>query len=245
MTAAKAKKELKLYANSERAHHSLKFFKTGKGDYGEGDKFIGVRVPNIRKIAQIYKSLGLDEIDKLLKSKIHEERLLALIILANQFKNAIKNDDSNIQQMIYRYYIKQYDKINNWDLVDASCHIIIGGYLANKPKANAKLLYDWAKSTHLWKKRMAIISTFSFIRENNFRHTIEISSLLLNDPHDLIHKAVGWMLREVGKKDKHTLKVFLDDHAASMPRTMLRYAIEKLPDTERISYLAQGKKTAQ
>ncbi len=243
MTAAKAKKELKKYADAERAKHALRFFKTDKGEYGEGDKFIGVTVPNTRKVAKQFQNLDQKETNKLIHSPIHEERLLGLIILVNQYKHASKLEDIKQQKDIYTYYTKQFDFINNWDLVDTSCHHIVGEYLLQTQADEAKLLYQWARSRHLWKKRIAIISTAAFIRNHDFKHTIKISEILINDTHDLIHKAVGWMLREVGKKDAKILLEFLDHFYITMPRTMLRYAIERLDDKLRQQYL-KGMRTA-
>ena len=237
MNAGKAQKELRLYTDKERARHSQRFFKTGEGEYGEGDKFIGVTVPDIRKVARTYSQLPVGETKKLLHSEIHEDRLLALIILLNQFKKAGKNNDTGQQQKIFDFYLGEYKYINNWDLVDVSCRDIVGAYLFDKPAEDKKLLVNWAKSSHLWKRRIAIISTAYFIAKNRFDETLELARILLNDEHDLIHKATGWMLREVGKRNLDTLIDFLDQHYQNMPRTMLRYAIERLDEDLRQDYL--------
>lgn len=232
MTAAQAKKELKKFSDPKRAEHSKKFFKTGKGEYAEGDKFNGASVPNTRKVAKKFIDLPRKETEKLIHSKIHEERFLGLIILVYQYK---KCKDPKCQKNIYDYYLKQYQYINNWDLVDCTCRDIIGYYLLDK--ADRSILEKWANSRHLWKKRIAIISTWTFIKHLQFEDTIKIATMLLKDDHDLIHKAVGWMLREVGNKNKTILLEYLDQHYKNMPRTMLRYAIEKLPEKTRQDYL--------
>lgn len=237
MTAAQAKKTLQAFADSNRALQAQKYFKTARGEYAEGDKFIGVTVPDTRKVASQFKQLPISEIEKLLRAKIHEYRLLALIILVAQFQQAVRSADQHTQSAIYNFYLQQYRYINNWDLVDVSCRDIVGGYLLEKPAAQRKLLYDWAKSGHLWKRRIAIIATAVFIRAGRFQETLDIAAIFINDPHDLIHKASGWMLRELGKKDRQLLLNFLNQHSGNMPRTMLRYAIEKLPEKLRQHYL--------
>jgi len=223
------KKDLKLLSNSEKITIYQNFFKTGKGQYGEGDIFIGVTVPNTRKIAKKYRKISLEVISKLLDSKIHEERLLGVLILVEKYQKL--SDDK-----IFLFYKKHNKKINNWDLVDLSADKIVGNYYyKNKDKINN--LYKLAKSDNLWERRTSIVSTFYFIKNNNFKPTIDISLLLMNDRHDLIHKAVGWMLREVGKRNKKILLEFLNKNYRKMPRTMLRYSIEKLPESERKAYL--------
>jgi 3-methyladenine DNA glycosylase AlkD len=207
------------------------FFKTNKGQYGEGDKFLGIVVPKIRKIAKEFEDTSFDEIEKLLKSEWHEFRLTALIILVYKFK---KTKDKKNKKDIYDFYLKNTKYINNWDLVDLTARDIVGGYLLDKDR---KVLYKLAKSKNLWEKRIAIISTFEFIRNMDFIETIKISEILLADKHDLIHKAVGWMLREVGKRDEALLREFLDKHKTEMPRTCLRYSIEKLSEIDRKYYL--------
>lgn len=208
------------------------FFKTGSGEYAAHDQFIGVTVPNIRTIAKKFATLSLKDIQTLLASPINEERLLALFILTNQY---IKADLQN-KEKLYLFYLDNLRYINNWNLVDASAHLIIGAYLFNNHK---DLLITLAQSKNLWERRIAIVSTWYFIRQNNVEWTFKIALLLLNDTHDLIHKAVGWMLREAGKRDQDALVIFLDEHAKQMPRTMLRYAIEKFPEDARKSYLSQ------
>lgn len=224
-------KELKKYAKPEKAKIFQRFFKTQKGEYGAGDKFLGVTVPEVRKIAKIFSSMDLTEVLSLLSSPIHEDRLCALFILILQFKKS----DEKIKQQIYQAYLKNYQYINNWDLVDTSAHHIVGAYLADKPK---DILYKLAHSKNLWQKRIAIIATFDFIYHQKADETLKIANILLHDEHDLIHKAVGWMLREVGKRvDEKILLNFLDEHYKTMPRTMLRYAIERLPEKMRLAYL--------
>ena len=225
------KEELQSLANSETAKHSQRFFKTGKGEYGEGDIFLGIRVPAIRKLAKKYSQLSLSNIQSLLKSKFHEQRLLAIIMLVNLYKIA----DKQTQKKIFTIYINNTKYINNWDLVDISAASIVGAYLDDKSK---RLLYDFSDSDDLWKRRISVISTYYFIRNNDFTDCLKLSKRLLNDPHDLIHKAVGWMLREIGKRNQPIEEVFLDEYASRMPRTMLRYALEKFPADSRKSYMA-------
>ncbi len=223
------KSDLKKYSNPEKISVLSNFFKTGKGEYGEGDVFIGVTVPDTREVAKKYKDINLDLVSDLLESKIHEERLLGVLILVQKYQ--YNNDDE-----IFLFYKKHNRKINNWDLVDLSADKIAGHYyFNNKNKLNE--LYQLAKSDNLWERRTAVVSTFYFIKNNSFNETIKISEILLKDDHDLIHKAVGWMLREIGKRDKETLEKFLVKYYKEMPRVMLRYAIEKLPENERRKYL--------
>ncbi len=224
------KKDLKKLANPEKAKILQRFFKTGKGEYGEGDVFLGITVPEQRKIAKKYSELPLKETQKLLSGKIHEHRLTALLILVIKYK---KSDDTD-KKRISHFYIKNFKHINNWDLVDLSSEKILGDYLLEKDKS---LLYKLAKSKNLWERRIAVITTFAFIRNNRFNDTLKISGLLLNDRHDLIHKAVGWMLREIGKRDQEVEEKFLQKHYRKMPRTMLRYAIEKFDEKKRQFYL--------
>lgn len=207
-----------------------KYFKTGKGDYAEHDKFIGVNVPTLRKLAQEWGELPLSETRFLLASKVNEERFIALAILVQQYKVG-KSDQ---KEKIYQFYLDNLKGVNNWNLVDASAHLIIGAHLLNKNKA---ILLTLSKSPSLWERRIAIVATWYFIRNNEFSHTLKIAKVLLNDSHDLIHKAIGWMLREVGKKDINVLVEFLDQNALKMPRTALRYAIESFPETKRKKYL--------
>lgn len=224
------KKDLQSKASPEKAEIYQRFFKTGKGEYGEGDIFIGLTVPEQRTIAKKYSNLSLPKIQQLLKSKIHEHRLVAVLILVDKFK---KSNESN-KENIFNFYLKNTGHINNWDLVDLSSDKIIGGFLLNKDK---KILYKLVHSKNIWERRISIISTFQFIKNNEFEDTLTISELLLNDKHDLIHKAVGWMLREVGKRDEKVLKDFLKSHYHDLPRTTLRYAIERFEEEERKKWL--------
>ncbi len=235
--------ELQKLANPERAEVSQRFFKTGKGEYGEGDVFIGVSVPDQRKVAKQFSYLSLGEVEQLLQSKVHEERLTALIILCNQYKKA--SDD--IKKQIYNFYLKNTAYINNWDLVDTSAPIIVGEYLWRNyaqnetPAKNAlSVLAPLAKSENIWQRRIAILATFYFIDKGDIIETFTVSEVLLNDPHDLIQKAVGWMLREVGKRvslEEEERFLQENDRYKTMPRTMLRYAIERFPEKKRQAYL--------
>jgi 3-methyladenine DNA glycosylase AlkD len=233
LTAHSVINDLKAIATPEKAKASAWFFKTGEGQYGYGDVFIGVTVPQQRHIAKQYKTLPLSEIEKLLTDKIHECRLTALLILDLQFTKANLED----KQRIVDFYLTHTKYINNWDLVDSSAPYILGQYLFENEKNDRSILYRLAKSEDLWEKRIAILATAAFIKNEQYEDTLKIAKTLLPDTHDLIHKAVGWMLREVGKKSKETEVHFLDAHAAVMPRTMLRYAIERFPDDERKKYL--------
>jgi len=227
-------RELRKAGDRKIAEHSSRFFKTDKGEYGEGDKFLGIRVPVVRKHAKKYRGAPLSVVRKLLNSEFHEERLLAAIMLVERFKRG----DAAEKRKVYELYIKSTRCINNWDIVDVSAHYIIGPYLQDRSR---QILYEFASSASLWKRRIAIISTFDFIRKNDFVTTLEISERLLRDPHDLIHKAVGWMLREIGKRDMAVEEKFLTRHCEEMPRTMLRYAIEKFPEKKRQRYLQMDK----
>lgn len=222
--------DLQSYATNERAIVSARFFKTGKGEYSEGDLFIGVTVPQIRIVAKKHMQLELDRISSLLANKIHESRLLALLILVEKFKKA----DEGEQKAIAEFYLANTSYINNWDLVDSSADKILGAYLFDKDKS---LLYELAKSPKLWERRIAIIATFYFIKNNQFEETCKIAEMLVDDTHDLIHKAVGWMLREMGKKDQEREEKFLLKHYKKMPRTMLRYAIEKFSEEKKKFYM--------
>ena len=226
------KSKLKKLADSKRAEVLRWFFKTGKGEYGAGDIFLGIKVPAQRKVARENENLSLVALQKLLNSKIHEYRLIALLILISQYKKA----DSQSKKKIVEFYLKNTENINNWDLVDLSCPNILGDYLLNKSR---KILYKLAKSKNLWEKRISIISTFAFIRNKEFADTLQIAGILLYDKHDLIHKAVGWMLRETGKRDREILENFLRKNYKIMPRTMLRYAIEKLNADKKKYYLGK------
>lgn len=232
MSALKVKTELKKVSSKKRKETNEWFFKTGKGEYGEGDKFMGVSMPDLRKVAKSFLDLPFEEISKLLESKIHEHRLAGLVVLVENFKKA---DEKN-KKKIFNFYRKNLKHINNWDLVDISCPYIIGGYLLDK-EGERKQLYTWAKSKDLWKNRVAIVSTWYFIRNNDLKDVYLLSEILLNHEHDLIHKAVGWMLREAGKKDEAKLKKFLDKHTTKMPRTMLRYSLEKFSKKDKKYYM--------
>ena len=222
---------LKKIGNKEKALSSAWFFKTDKGQYGYGDKFIGVTVPEQRVLAREFKNLDLTEIKNLLENPFHECRLTALIILVGQFKKA----DSAAQNVIAKFYLDNRKHINNWDLVDTSARDILGQNLLSK---NRKILYTLARSQNLWDRRIAIISTHAFIAHNDFVDAVGISELLLDDKEDLMHKAVGWTLREMGKRSKPTLLSFLSSHADVMPRTALRYSIEHFSQKERARYMA-------
>ena len=224
------KQELQKLKNPEKAKVYLKFFKTKKGEYGEGDTFLGVSVPEQRKIAKKYFDLSLKELQELLSTNIHEYKMCSLFILINKYRKSDKTE----KKKIFDFYLKNTININNWDLVDISAPHIIGDYLLNK---NRKILYKLANSKNLWEKRISIISTFTFIKNNQFEDTLKISEILLNDNHDLIHKAVGWMLREVGKRDQKTEETFLEKYHKTMPKTMLRYSIEKFEENKRKYYL--------
>ena len=230
MLAKKIINELKILATEERKRTNEWFFKTEKGSYGYGDIFIGVTVPDIRKISKKFSSIiSLSETKKLIQNPIHEVRLCALIILVNQYKN--DNPDE-----IFDFYIQNISYINNWDLVDTSAPYITGDYFYRNTKKR-NMMFEFSKSESLWIRRISIISTFYFIRNNEFSETLEIAKTLINDEQDLIHKAVGWMLREVYKRDEGLVKTFLRSHYDQLPRVMLRYAIEKMDKVERIQYL--------
>lgn len=229
-TSADVEKQLRRLGSQTKAKKSSWFFKTEKGNYGYGDVFYGVSVPEQRKVSKEFQDLELSHIERLLASKYHECRATGLFILTNQFKKAAKQQ----RKVIFDFYMTNRARVNNWDLVDGSAPIIVGLYLLDK---NKEILYSLAKSTNLWDKRIAIISTFGFIKNDEFEDTVKISTVLLHDEHDLIHKAVGWMLREAGKRNKKVLIEFLDQHSNEMPRTMLRYSIEKLSDSERKKYM--------
>lgn len=221
------KKDMEKLANPEKAKVYARFFKAGKGEYGEGDKFIGLTVPEQRALAKKYVSLSLKDVQELLKNELHEYRLTALFILVYKFE---RSKDKKIVD----FYLKNIKYSNNWDLIDCVADKILGEYLLNK---NKSILYKFAKSNDLWKKRISIITTFQFIKNNKFEDTLKISKILLNDKHDLIHKAVGWMLREVGKRDQKKEEEFLKRYYKIMPRTMLRYAIERFDEKKKKFYM--------
>jgi len=228
------KKELQEKSDPEQAKILQRFFKTGKGEYGEGSIFLGIKVPILRKIAKNYQDLSLNDIQILLNDKIHTYRFVALVILVEEYKK----ESNEKKKEIYDFYLKNTHNINNWDLVDISAHHIVGHYLYHQPRIVAKRkLQQLALSKSLWGKRIAIISTFYFIRQNRLGETSGVSQILLNDKHDLIHKAVGWMLREVGKRNQEVEERFLRKHYKTMPRTMLRYSIEKFSKEKREFYM--------
>jgi len=232
-TAADIEAELASHAITADGTFLAGFFKTGAGQYGEGDVFIGVRVPQIRAACKVYKSLPLAEIQKLLDSKVHEYRLAAVILLSNQYKQASEDERTTI----FELYLKNVrrGRVNNWDLVDSSAEFIIGPYLATKPK---DLLFELAESDNLWQRRVAMLSSFAYIKQGDATVALQLCETLLHDKQDLMHKAVGWMLREIGKRcDRALLLEFLDAHAHDMPRTTLRYAIEHLPPEQKQHYM--------
>ena len=238
-TALTVRRALRAQARPDRAAGAMRFFKCGPGEYGEGDVFIAATVPAQRAIARQFSDLPLGEIDRLLTSRIHEERLTALFILVHRFTRG----DERTRRQIFTLYMKRLRFINNWDLVDSSAAQIVGGWLADKPRG---LLDRLARSKELWSRRVAMIATFHNIQRGEHRDAIRIATILVNDTHDLIHKAVGWMLREVGKRASETaLTSFLERHAATMPRTMLRYAIERRPATERRRWMNMARNKMQ
>jgi len=232
--ASEVQTELRALADPEQARHLIRFFKTGPGEYGEGDRFLGIRVPAQRTIARKYWNLSLDEVAVLVRSEFHEERLSGLLILTYRYPKASTEE----KQAIYEFYISHIPWINNWDLVDVTAPNIIGSWLEQRSR---NILYELAESENIWNRRIAILSTLHFIRKDDFEDTVKLAQILLHDTHHLIHKAVGWMLREAGKRDEATLESFLEKHSLQMPRTMLRYAIERLPDAKRRQYLDRGK----
>jgi len=230
MALQKIQEELRKYSSKKQAKILQWFFKTGPGEYGEGDVFIGVKVPNIRIVAKKYQDIGFQDLLRLLKSKIHEERLTAILILVLQYSITVESE----RERLYKAYLKNTKYINNWDLVDLSAWHIVGAFLTNRAK---NPLFKLAKSKSLWERRISIVSTYYFIKNNQFKDTLKIAQILITDKEDLIHKAVGWMLREVGKRDLSTEEKFLKKFYKKMPRTMLRYAIERFPEPKRMAYL--------
>jgi 3-methyladenine DNA glycosylase AlkD len=218
-------------ADADVAAHALRFFKTGPGEYGAGDRFLGIRVPVLRKLARAHRDVAEGDVRVLLRSRFHEERLLALLMLVDRFRRA----DTGRRAAIYRLYVANLDYVNNWDLVDTSASQIVGAYLQDRSR---RILYRLARSRDLWRRRIAIMATLYFIRVGQFEDTLVLAARLIGDREDLIHKAVGWMLREVGNRDRATAERFLVDHHREMPRTMLRYAIERFPEARRRAYLA-------
>jgi 3-methyladenine DNA glycosylase AlkD len=227
-------KELKKYINPEKKEIYPKFFKTGKGEYGYGDIFWGITVPNIRSVAKkFYKEVSLNDVRMLISNEVHEVRLLGYIVLVYKYEKA----DRDGKEKIYNFYLNNLYGVNNWDIVDLSCYKILGDYLLTCLNKRY-ILYQLANSKNMWEQRIAIVSTYALIKNNDFNDTLQIAKILLNHKHDLIHKAVGWMLREVGKRDIELLREFLNSNIKKMPRTTLRYALEKMDEKERKGYLA-------
>ncbi|UCE96804.1 MAG: DNA alkylation repair protein [Candidatus Bathyarchaeota archaeon] len=226
------KRDLSQLRDANRAKKLAGFFKTGKGQYGEGDIFLGIPVPEQRKVAKKYIDLSLYDLQELLNSKIHEHRFTALVILISKYRKAKESG----KEEIFSFYLKNIENINNWDLIDLSAPRIVGDYLVDKDRS---LLYKLAKSNSLWERRISVLSTFTFIDRNDFEDALNISELLLRDKHDLIHKAVGWALREIGKRDQNVEERFLVEYCLQMPRTMLRYAIERFDEKKRKFYLTK------
>lgn len=224
-------RDLSSLADAQRAKNLSRFFKTGPGEYGEGDVFLGIPVGQQRMVAKKHVALGLSDVQQLLDSRVHEHRLTGLMILVGKYRKA---DDANRKE-IADFYLRNTRNINNWDLVDLSAPNILGHYLLDKDRS---ILYKLARGS-LWERRIAVLATFMFIKDSDFDDAFKIAEMLLDDKHDLIHKAVGWMLREVGKRDAAAEKCFLDKHLKRMPRTMLRYAIEKFPEQQRQTYLGR------
>jgi 3-methyladenine DNA glycosylase AlkD len=230
MTARSLQKQLRKLSTPEAAAACARYFKTGPGEYGEGDVFLGLRAALMRALAKEYRDLAFDELCFLLRSAVHEDRMMALLILVLRSSKG----DATSKKQIYNIYLAHTRYINNWDLVDASAREIVGGYLAGKSR---QPLFRLARSESLWERRISIVATHYFIRQNDFADTIRIAEQLVADKEDLLHKAVGWMLREVGKRHSPTLEAFLRRHGKTMPRTMLRYAIERFPKEVRLAYL--------
>jgi len=229
-TAREAERRLKKLADPTCAKRCAGFFKTGPGEYGEHDTFYGIRVPDLRSLAKAFYLMPLGEVERLLYSSIHEARFLSLLILVHQFETS----DNKTQSTVFRFYKKHAKQVNNWDLVDLSAPKIVGAYLWKRPRES---LFRLAKSPNLWERRIAVVATHFFISKHDLHDTFAISASFLTDKEDLIHKACGWMLREAGKKDVQVLEAFLDSYIQDMPRTMLRYAIERFPEAKRKAYL--------
>jgi 3-methyladenine DNA glycosylase AlkD len=234
---ATARKRLRELRNPKDAEFLQRFFRTGPGEYGAGDKFLGIRVPATRQIAREFHDLPIDEIAALLREKWHEARLLAVILLSNRYAKSSPAE----REKIFNLYVSNARRVNNWDLVDASAANVVGAHLETRKRG---LLDKLARSKNLWERRIAIVSTFRFIRKDDFDDTLRISRALMRDEHDLIHKAVGWMLREVGKRDESVLEQFLEAHAHEMPRTMLRYAIERMTPEKKRRFMAAKQERA-
>jgi len=230
MSLAALQRDLRRRARPRKAAILQRFFKTGPGEYGEGDRFLGVVVPDIRAVARRFRGMPIPAFAPLLKSPFHEERLLGLLMLVDRYERG----DDHEKAHVYRCYLAHMPFINNWDLVDLTAPNVVGTHLEHRSKAP---LSAWARSPSLWKRRIAVLATFHYIRQGQFDESLRLARMLLNDPEDLIHKAVGWMLREVGKRDTRILESFLRRHARRMPRTMLRYAIERFPERKRQAYM--------
>jgi 3-methyladenine DNA glycosylase AlkD len=230
MTAPDALLRLQALANEDTARVLQRFFKTGPNGYGAGDVFLGIKVGPLRQLAREFQRLPLAETETLLQSDYHEARLLALLVLVRQFQRG----DVVVRKTIYQLYLRRTAHVNNWDLVDTSAEHLVGGWLWERSR---KPLVRLARSASLWKRRIAMVATYHFIKRGDHGDTLQIARLLLNDCEDLIHKAVGWMLREVGKRDQKVEEEFLAEHYRAMPRTMLRYAIERFPEPLRLKYL--------
>ena len=226
------RRDIRKAARPERAKSHSWFFKTGPGEYGAGDRFLGVTVPQLRALAREYRDMPLKYVVRLLQSPWHEERLLALLILVGQYARA----DTRTRQAIHQTYLRNTGSINNWDLVDSSAAQIVGAHLK---RGDRRVLRRLARSKSVWERRIAMIATYHYIRQKDFKDALAIAALLRRDEHDLIHKAVGWMLREIGKRDRSAEERFLLTHARTMPRTMLRYAIEKFPQPLRRKYMGR------
>lgn len=229
-TAADVRAAIRAQADPEVAGHSARFFKSGKGEYGEGDRFHGVRVPVVRSLVKDFRDAPLRSVVSLLKSKWHEERLFAVLLMTEQYSRG----DADKRQAVFDIYLNNRAFVNNWDIVDSSAHKIVGPHLENRSR---ELLYDLATSESLWDRRIAMMSTYHYIRKNDFTDTLKLARALRDDEHDLIHKVVGWMLREIGNRDRAVEEKFLEQNYKKMPRTMLRHAIEKFPETRRQAYL--------
>ncbi len=233
MTLAAVRAQLRASADPEKAAVLQRFFKTAPGEYGHGDRFHGITVPVLRRLAREHHSLTLHDLARMLASPWHEERMLSLFVLVRQYARG----DDRQREAIYRLYLDKTDRINNWDLVDTSAEHIVGAHLRDRSRVP---LYRLASSRSLWERRIAILATFHYIKRSDYDDALRIAELLLRDEHDLIHKAVGWMLREIGNRNRAAEEAFLTEHGAAMPRTMLRYAIEKFPEPLRKRYMARA-----
>ena len=228
--ATEIRAEFRELGSADIAIHSQRFFKTGAGEYGEGDRFLGIRVPVVRQFVQTHRGIPLRTILSFVRSRYHEERMFGLLALVDCYRSG----DDEMKQRVYELYIDNLEYVNNWDLVDATAHLIVGPHLQERSR---RPLYRLAKSRDIWKRRVAIMATFHYIRKEDYADTLALAEILIDDKHDLMHKAVGWMLREVGNRDIAAEEKFLKQHYKRMPRTMLRYAIEKLPEERRQAYL--------